>query len=223
MHALGGCIFLFLLGISLLGCTRAGSVVDNRLTAPERFEISVPEPGRWRLVRNVRTAQKTEVCYRKRQSRATQCVRVWTPTAEEQELPLDVLAFSRLLGRLGADGVVELLSMNRILLDDREGVAVTARQLIRPVETRAAAVVLRSQGYGLELELLASASEFDDLAGDFEALMRHFTVRLPGHFDPMRLEDLPANTPGGMPPLERSWTRKSPPAVIPRDLQLPVD
>ena len=186
-----------------LSCRSAGSIHEERFIAPERFEWWSPESPPWKLVQNRRTPWHTRVVYRDPSDHAELMVRADPISKRQQDLPLDVLGELLFLYRVNqAGGIPALDSQVRIVIDDREAVAMVGSRYERPVRTKVGMILLRSQGFLVELRYSAPPESFDRLAGEFEKLMRHFKLLLPGKFDPFALEELPMGAP---PPSPLDW------------------
>ncbi len=184
----------------ITGCSRAGYLQEDRLVVPERFAIRAPSEALWALKVNRRGPRWTEVTYRHRKGGAFLRLRVRTTTRELEQLPLDVLAHQLFLREMQLDGgIPELESMTRIALEDRQAIAFTGRRFDRPQVWRTSLLVLRSQGHLVILSFGALEAIADSLEGEFERLLRHFEVLLPGRFDPWLLDDIPMGAPGPSP------------------------
>ncbi len=130
-----------------------------------------------------------------------------------RDVPLDVLALRTFLGvsRMGG-GQMEMEQMHRILLDERESVAILGRRADRPVPWREARILLRSQGYLMTLTFLAREPAFPKLEPEFVRILRSLSVLTPGAFDPSVLGDIPVGPPGRAP---RNIYAPSPPPPPP--------
>lgn len=214
------CLAILFLGSS---CRSAGALQEQRFVVPDRFEWWSPDIPPWTLVENRRTPWQTRVRYRHASSHAELLVRADPLTSRQAELPLDVLGQLLFLKRVNvAGGIPALDSQVRIVLDDREAVAMVGSRYERPMRTRVGMILLRSQGFLVELRYSAPQEQFDALAGEFEKLMRHFKVLLPGKFDPFLLEELPMGAPAPS-PLDWRGTReqKSDQPLLPDGRKLP--
>jgi hypothetical protein len=182
------------------GCHRAGQQIEDRFVAPERFEMRAPSEELWRLTTNRRGPRETVVVYRRRGGGAMFRVRARPIGGQEAQESLEILAHAIFVREaLAEGGQPEIESMTRIALDEREAIAFIGAWLERPVIWQVSTLVMRSQGFLMTLTYAARPALFGPLSSEFERLLRHFHVRLPGPFDPYVLEDLPMGAPGPSP------------------------
>lgn len=198
-------LLLFLTFLILLTACRsaghsAGRSADEwqaeRFVAPDRFEWLEPSSERWKRTVNHRDRWNTRVEYRDRTHDAALFVRARPLSPRQETYPLEILAELVFVRKLASDGgMPEIDDMVRIALDEREAVAVTGSRYDRPVRTRYALVVMRSQGFLVLMGYSSPPQHFEMLGGDFERFLRQFKVLLPGPFDPYVLGDLPMGAP----------------------------
>lgn len=192
-------LFPFML-LTLVGCRHAGLVVEDRFVIPDRVEFAAPEAETWKLSVNRRGRKQSQVVFKRRGGGTQIAVRTAEEKVSSQDIPLDVYAntlFTRRASLRG--GVVSVDSMHRILLDEREAIALTGSRFDRPLRWEETLVVIRSQGFLVSLEFLSKEKESPQCAGTFERLLRTLKITLPGEFDPYELGEIPLGAPGRAP------------------------
>jgi len=208
-------IFLvLLLSMVATGCRKAGGIVEDRFVAEDRFEIRVPNPELWDQQVNRRTPFRTILAYKYRKGPGELYIETKANHASYGlPTPLDIVAqglFTYQMRLKGSHPSID--AMARLLIDDREAIAIVGSRSERPTDWKVASIYIRSQGYLLRLQLEAPAESFEELSYELERLLRHFKILLPGPFDPYVLGDLPGGAPGPSPGNDR---HKSPPPKVP--------